>query len=76
MDWYSGGIFFPVAWPTVTVQLFEVIVLFVEFLDLFTVELSLDVCIMCTQCVCAVKKHISVAMIYTNKLIFVLCVMP
>ena len=33
----SGSVLCPVVWPSVTVEPFEVILLFVEFVDLFTV---------------------------------------
>ena len=35
--WYSGCVLFPVAWPSVTVQLFKVTSWFVEFVDMLSV---------------------------------------
>ena len=35
--WYSGSVLFPVVWTSVTKLLFEVILVFVELVDLFTV---------------------------------------
>ena len=34
--WYGGGVLLPAAWPSVTVLLFELSLLFAEFVDLFT----------------------------------------
>ena len=35
--WYSGSVLVPVVWPLLSVELYEVILLLVEFVDLLTV---------------------------------------